>query len=432
MSGPTSHIDRFEQHCKSLREFIVFRERLPKLSSQNKEERKLAKWVSTQRSAQDRGKLSDERAAVIHNINNGILAFKETKIDAFLLNRMKDHNTDRHPHTSNSTKAETKPRSKKKPFSVKKDNIPATNPSQAIPMKEKCSIDGCNSNAAEGGVCCKHGGKRIKNKKICTHDGCTKDSYRGGVCWKHGGRDNRNAGAGDTKLQSIVGEERMKDIMEGMWSEQQSTILDNNFMGEGDNDGEDDEEEDSCNQKVDSNNNSANSEMLPPAWIVELNEKEDQGVLKKRKRDGQLHQTTRQSDDYSSAAVSNNHQFTTSSNNLAALDAAYRQYINKLHINKLQSEYNLDSKDVEYLASRTVTKEDIEQASKRQRTSTDTNNSPANTPVAEEKKPKHKRYKALKSYDEKWMDKYNALVEYYKVNGANAPVPKETKPLYGW
>ena len=315
--------------------------------------------------------------------------------------------------------------------------------SQAIPMKEKCSIDGYNSNAAEGGICCTHGGKRIRNRKFCIHDGCTKDSFRGGVCWKNGGKDHRKTGAGDTKLQSSVGEERMKDIMEGMWSEQQSPILDNNFMGESDNDGDggvegdsdddqDDEEENSCNQKVDSNNNnnSTNNEMLPPApaWIVELNEKEDQGVLKKRKRDGQLLQ---QSDDHSSA-VSNNHQSTTSSNNLAALDAAYRQYINKLHINKLQSEYNLDSKDVEYLASRTVTKEDIEQASKRQRTSTDTNNSPANTPVAEEKKPKHKRYKALKSYDEKWMDKYNALVEYYKVNGANAPVPKETKPLYGW
>ena len=74
MSGPTSHIDRFEHHCNSLREFIVVHERLPRQSCKNIDERRLAKWVSSQRSAQDRGKLSDERAAVINNINNGILA----------------------------------------------------------------------------------------------------------------------------------------------------------------------------------------------------------------------------------------------------------------------------------------------------------------------------------------------------------------------
>ena len=76
MSGHTSHIDLFEHHCNLLREFIVFRERLPRRSSINDDERSLGRWISRQRSAQGRGKLSEERAAVINNINNGILAFK--------------------------------------------------------------------------------------------------------------------------------------------------------------------------------------------------------------------------------------------------------------------------------------------------------------------------------------------------------------------
>lgn len=39
----------------------------------------------------------------------------------------------------------------------------------------------------------------------------------------------------------------------------------------------------------------------------------------------------------------------------------------------------------------------------------------------------------LKSKTEKWMDKYNELSEYYKVNGANAPISKrDRKNLSQW
>ena len=55
---------------------VSSRGRLPKRSSQNKEERKLAKWVSTQRSAHDQKTLSEERAKALNNINTGILAWK--------------------------------------------------------------------------------------------------------------------------------------------------------------------------------------------------------------------------------------------------------------------------------------------------------------------------------------------------------------------
>ena len=76
MSHSISHNDQFEHQCNLLREFTVLRERLPKRSSQNKEERSLANFVSRQRSAQDRGILLDERARDLNNINRGILAFK--------------------------------------------------------------------------------------------------------------------------------------------------------------------------------------------------------------------------------------------------------------------------------------------------------------------------------------------------------------------
>ena len=51
--------------------------------------------------------------------------------------------------------------------------------------RPRCSVDGCKLNAAEGGICCKHGGKRIRNVKPCSFEGCDLQAHRGGVCWQH-------------------------------------------------------------------------------------------------------------------------------------------------------------------------------------------------------------------------------------------------------
>ena len=48
--------------------------------------------------------------------------------------------------------------------------------------RPKCSIDGCDNNAASGGGCRTHGGKRIYK---CRLDGCEKWAAVGGYCHRH-------------------------------------------------------------------------------------------------------------------------------------------------------------------------------------------------------------------------------------------------------
>lgn len=345
---------------------------------------------------------------------------KETKIDAFLFNRMK--NGDAITALTKSTEAETKLQS-----SIKSKE------KQKYCKHEGCSVNGCNcnNNSAPGGKC----RKQIRNDKECKVDGCEKRSYRGGgICWQHGGKDNAVNKIRQLFTTNVVlsSEERVNYIMEGMWSssEQPNILGSDNNRGVSEEDGEREEEEDSCNQVEEGTSHTMNNQMLlPPAWIVELNEQEDQESRKRSsgKRslgDGQLHQPWK-SNDYSGG---NNHQSTATSNTNTPL--AYQQYTNKI-----QREYKLDDKDIEYLASKTITNEDIERASKRQRMSTDAGDGhPAcedKAAVAEEKKPKRKRSQAP-SLDEKWMDKYNDLVEHYKLNGPNNPAPKDNRQLYSW
>jgi len=48
--------------------------------------------------------------------------------------------------------------------------------------KYTCSHDGCTNQIISRGVCIKHGAKR----RTCSHKGCDKWSLQGGVCTKHG------------------------------------------------------------------------------------------------------------------------------------------------------------------------------------------------------------------------------------------------------
>ena len=76
MAQPMSNEDRFQISCNQLREFIVFRDRLPKQGSQNKVECQLATFVGTQRKAHGHNKLPKDRETVLNNVNPGILAWK--------------------------------------------------------------------------------------------------------------------------------------------------------------------------------------------------------------------------------------------------------------------------------------------------------------------------------------------------------------------
>eukprot|EP00984_Skeletonema_dohrnii_P001117 scaffold349_cov157-Skeletonema_dohrnii-CCMP3373.AAC.3 len=49
-----------------------------------------------------------------------------------------------------------------------------------------CSIDGCKSQAKNGGVCIKHGHEA--KKKRCRIEGCTNNVIKGGVCIWHGAK----------------------------------------------------------------------------------------------------------------------------------------------------------------------------------------------------------------------------------------------------
>ena len=55
--------------------------------------------------------------------------------------------------------------------------------------RDKCSTEGCNNKAIQGGICFKHGGKRYR--KRCTHDGCTNQVINKGVCHRHGAKKHK-------------------------------------------------------------------------------------------------------------------------------------------------------------------------------------------------------------------------------------------------
>jgi hypothetical protein len=51
--------------------------------------------------------------------------------------------------------------------------------------RNHCSQDGCTNALVKGGVCIKHGAKKIR--KICSYDGCTNNARgKDGVCIRHG------------------------------------------------------------------------------------------------------------------------------------------------------------------------------------------------------------------------------------------------------
>ena len=47
--------------------------------------------------------------------------------------------------------------------------------------KYTCSHEGCTSHAKTGGLCIRHG-----ERKVCSHEGCSKYAEKGGVCRSHG------------------------------------------------------------------------------------------------------------------------------------------------------------------------------------------------------------------------------------------------------
>jgi hypothetical protein len=53
------------------------------------------------------------------------------------------------------------------------------------PAKKRCSIEGCDKQAVNGGVCLQHGATK-QAKKRCSIEGCTKYVVNGGVCLQHG------------------------------------------------------------------------------------------------------------------------------------------------------------------------------------------------------------------------------------------------------
>ena len=83
-----------------------------------------------------------------------------------------------------------------------------------------------------------------------------------------------------------------------------------------------------------------------------------------------------------------------------------------------KAEYTKKTKKLAQDEGKTITNEDIERANKRQRMSIDAD---AGRPACGGKAP------------QKWMNKYNDLVEHYKLNGPNASVlRKQNVKLADW
>jgi len=53
--------------------------------------------------------------------------------------------------------------------------------------RKRCSIERCDKQAVNGGVCMKHGA----TKKRCSSEGCDKYVVNGGVCIAHGAKRKR-------------------------------------------------------------------------------------------------------------------------------------------------------------------------------------------------------------------------------------------------
>ncbi len=77
--------EEFEQNCNTLREFIVFRQKLPSNNSEDKKERKLYTFISRQRHLQQQNKLDPAREALLNSINRGILAYHRGFVDDKLI-----------------------------------------------------------------------------------------------------------------------------------------------------------------------------------------------------------------------------------------------------------------------------------------------------------------------------------------------------------
>jgi hypothetical protein len=77
---------------------------------------------------------------------------------------------------------------KKRQIEEKSDAVDETNFKKLKKKaKKRCSIEGCDKQAQNGGVCIKHGA----TKKRCSIEGCDKQAQNGGVCIKHGATKKR-------------------------------------------------------------------------------------------------------------------------------------------------------------------------------------------------------------------------------------------------
>ncbi|KAL7455662.1 hypothetical protein ACHAWC_007198 [Mediolabrus comicus] len=77
--------EAFEQNCNTLREFIVFRQKLPSNNSDDKKERKLYTFISRQRQLQQQNNLDPAREALLNSINPGILGYHRRFVDDKLI-----------------------------------------------------------------------------------------------------------------------------------------------------------------------------------------------------------------------------------------------------------------------------------------------------------------------------------------------------------
>lgn len=63
-------------------------------------------------------------------------------------------------------------------------------------VKPLCKFEGCKNQIRAGGVCSKHGSKRMR---ACSKEGCTKQAQSGGVCVAHGAKTKLCSDEGCTK-----------------------------------------------------------------------------------------------------------------------------------------------------------------------------------------------------------------------------------------
>ncbi len=69
----------------------------------------------------------------------------------------------------------------------------------------ECSAGGCTNNVQNGGVCIRHGARKLK-RRLCSSKGCTSIAKKGGVCYRHGAKRSNHAVVKDVKIKLSVAE----------------------------------------------------------------------------------------------------------------------------------------------------------------------------------------------------------------------------------